>query len=210
MGTEDFIGDMDFKVAGTREGITAIQLDTKVGGLTMEIIHNTIAQAHTGRNELLEVMLETIPTHRAQLSEFAPKMAVIKINPDKVKMVIGKGGEMIDKIIEAAGGVKIDFEDDGTCYITDMSQANIDKAIQLIKDIAEDLPLNTPIEAVIAKVEEFGFFVDLPKKQGGLVHISQLGEAGKSIHANFKVGQKINVLLLGTDDKGRLKLKLSS
>lgn len=210
MGTEDFIGDMDFKVAGTREGITAIQLDTKVGGLTMEIIHNTIAQAHTGRNEILEIMLETIPTHRAQLSEFAPKMAVIKINPDKVKMVIGKGGEMIDKIIEAAGGVKIDFEDDGTCYITDMNQANIDKAIQLIKDIAEDLPLNTPIEATIAKVEEFGFFVDLPKKQGGLVHISQLGEAGKAIHANFKIGQKINVLLLGSDDKGRLKLKLAS
>lgn len=210
MGTEDFIGDMDFKVAGTREGITAIQLDTKVGGLTMEIIHNTIAQAHTGRNEILEVMLETIPTHRAQLSEFAPKMAVIKINPDKVKMVIGKGGEMIDKIIEAAGGVKIDFEDDGTCYITDMNQANIDKAIQLIKDIAEDLPLNTPIEAVIAKVEEFGFFVDLPKKQGGLVHISQLGEAGKAIHSNFKAGQKVNIILLGTDDKGRLKLKLAS
>jgi polyribonucleotide nucleotidyltransferase len=91
MGTEDFIGDMDFKVAGTRDGITAIQLDTKVGGLTMEIIHNTIDLAHTGRNEIMDVMLETIPTHRPQLSPYAPKMVVFKINPDKVKMVIGKG-----------------------------------------------------------------------------------------------------------------------
>lgn len=155
MGTEDFIGDMDFKVAGTRDGITAIQLDTKVGGLTMEIIHNTIDLAHTGRNEIMDVMLETIPTHRSQLSPYAPKMVVFKINPDKVKMVIGKGGEMIDKIIELSGGVKIDFEDDGTCYVAHMDQDKIDKAIELIKDIAEDLPLNTVIEGKIAKVEAF-------------------------------------------------------
>lgn len=155
MGTEDFIGDMDFKVAGTRDGITAIQLDTKVGGLTMEIIHNTIDLAHTGRNEIMDVMLETIPTHRPQLSPYAPKMVVFKINPDKVKMVIGKGGEMIDKIIELSGGVKIDFEDDGTCYVAHMDQDKIDKAIELIKDIAEDLPLNTVIEGKIAKVEAF-------------------------------------------------------
>lgn len=146
MGTEDFVGDMDFKVAGTKDGITAIQLDTKLGGLTMEIIHDTIKFAHIGRNEIMEVMLETIPAPRAQLSPYAPKMAVIKINPDKVKMVIGKGGEMIDKIIEQSGGVKIDFEDDGTCYIAHMDQDKIDMAIKLIKDIAEDLPLNTVIE----------------------------------------------------------------
>lgn len=211
MGTEDFIGDMDFKVAGTRDGITAIQLDTKVGGLTMEIIHNTIDLAHTGRNEILDVMLETIPTHRPQLSPYAPKMVVIKINPDKVKMVIGKGGEMIDKIIELSGGVKIDFEDDGTCYIAHMDQDKIDKAIQLIKDIAEDLPLNTPISGVIAKVEAFGFFVDLPKKQSGLIHVSQLGELGKpTVSAHFKPGQTVSVIATGTDDKGRLQLKMAS
>lgn len=155
MGTEDFVGDMDFKVAGTRDGITAIQLDTKVGGLTPQIITETIALAHTGRNEILEVMLETIATPRAELSPYAPKMAVITINPDKVKMVIGKGGEMIDKIIELSGGVKIDFEDDGTCYIAHTDQDKIDLAIKLIKDIAEDLPLNTPIVGTIAKVEAF-------------------------------------------------------
>ena len=211
MGTEDFIGDMDFKVAGTRDGITAIQLDTKVGGLTMEIIQQTIALAHTGRNEILDVMLETIPTHRPQLSPYAPKMVVIKINPDKVKMVIGKGGEMIDKIIELSGGVKIDFEDDGTCYIAHMDQDKIDKAIQLIKDIAEDLPLNTPISGVIAKVEAFGFFVDLPKKQSGLIHVSQLGELGKpTVSAHFKPGQTVSVIATGTDDKGRLQLKMAS
>ena len=211
MGTEDFIGDMDFKVAGTRDGITAIQLDTKVGGLTMEIIHNTIDLAHTGRNEILDVMLETIPTHRPQLSPYAPKMVVFKINPDKVKMVIGKGGEMIDKIIELSGGVKIDFEDDGTCYVAHMDQDKIDKAIELIKEIAEDLPLNTVIEGKIAKVEAFGFFVDLPKKQSGLIHVSQLGELGKpTVSAHFKPGQTVKVIATGTDDKGRLQLKMAS
>lgn len=202
---------MDFKVAGTKSGITAIQLDTKVGGLTMDIIHNTIDLAHTGRDEIMEVMLETIPTHRSQLSPYAPKMVVIKINPDKVKMVIGKGGEMIDKIIELSGGVKIDFEDDGTCYIAHMDQDKIDKAIELIKEIAEDLPLNTVIEGKIVKVEAFGFFVDLPKKQSGLIHVSQLGELAKpTVTAHFKPGQTVKVIATGIDDKGRLQLKMAS
>lgn len=209
MGTEDFVGDMDFKVAGTRYGITAIQLDTKLTGLTQEIIRETISRAHTGRNEILEVMLETIAQPREQLSPYAPKMAVIKINPDKVKVVIGKGGEMIDKIIEQSGGVKIDFEDDGTCYIAHMDQEKIDLAIQLIKDIAEDLPLNTPIQWVVGKVEAFGFFVDLPKKQSGLIHISQLWDRAKpSVSANFKPWQHVTVICTGVDDKGRLQLKL--
>ena len=211
MGTEDFIGDMDFKVAGTRDGITAIQLDTKVGGLTMEIIHNTIDLAHTGRNEILDVMLETIPTYRPQLSPYAPKMVVIKINPDKVKMVIGKWWEMIDKIIELSWWVKIDFEDDGTCYIAHMDQDKIDKAIELIKEIAEDLPLNTVIEGKIAKVEAFWFFVDLPKKQSWLIHVSQLGELWKpTVSAHFKPWQIVKVIATGTDEKGRLQLKMAS
>ena len=202
MGTEDFVGDMDFKVAGTKSGITAIQLDTKVAGLTQEIIQQTIALAHTGRDEILEVMLETIAQPRKELSPYAPKMEVIKIHPDKVKLVIGKGGETIDKIIEQAGGVKIDFEDDGTCYIAHTDQEKINIAIQLIKDIAEDLPLNTPIEGKIAKVEAFGFFVDLPKRQSGLIHVSQLGERAKpSVSSNFKPGQVISVIATGTDDK---------
>lgn len=211
MGTEDFIGDMDFKVAGTKAGITAIQLDTKLGGLTMDIVHQTIDLAHTGRDEIMDVMLETIATPRTELSPYAPKMVVIKINPDKVKMVIGKWGEMIDKIIELSGGVKIDFEDDGTCYIAHMDQDKINKAIELIKEIAEDLPLNTPISGTIAKVEAFGFFVDLPKKQSGLIHVSQLGERGKpSVSANFKVGEQVNVIATGTDDKWRLQLKMAA
>ncbi len=154
----------------------------------MDIVHQTIDLAYTGRNEIMDVMLETIAEPRKELSPYAPKLVVFKINPEKVKMVIGKGGEMIDKIIELAGGVKIDFEDDGTCYVAHMDQDKIDKAIELIKEIAEDLPLNTPIEGKIAKTEAFGFFVDLPKKQSGLIHVSQLGELSKpSISANFKV-----------------------
>ncbi len=210
MGTEDFVGDMDFKVAGTRDGITAIQLDTKVGGLTQQIITETIALAHTGRNEILEVMLETISEPRTELSPYAPKMVVIKINPDKVKLVIGKGGETIDKIIEQSGWVKIDFEDDGTCYIAHTDQSKIDIAVKLIKDIAEDLPLHTVIEGKIAKIEAFGFFVDLPKRQSGLIHVSQLGERAKpSIGSNFKLGEQVNIIATGIDDKGRLQLKLA-
>lgn len=210
MGLEDFMGDMDFKVAGTRDGITAIQLDTKLQWLSYEIIKETIAQAHIGRNEILWVMLETISEPRKELSPYAPKMAVIQVAPDKVKLVIGKWGEMIDKIIEEAGGVKIDFDDDGTCYIAHTDQTMIDCAITLIKDIAEDLPLNTPVEWVVSKVEKYGFFIDLPKKESWLVHISQLGKLSKpSVDVHFKEGQKVMIIATGRDSQGRLQLKLA-
>lgn len=211
MGTEDFMGDMDFKVAGTSTGITAIQLDTKVKWLSLSIIKETIARAHTARNEILEIMLDTIAEPRSTLSPYAPKLSVIKIDPDKVKLVIGKWGETIDKIIEASGGVKIDFEEDGTCYIAHTDQEKIDHAIALIRDIADDLPLHTPITWTIAKVEKFWFFIDLPKRESWLVHTSQLGELAKpSVEANFKQGQEIKVIVSGKDDKWRLKLSLAS
>lgn len=135
MGTEDFTGDMDFKVAGTKNGITAIQLDIKIKGLTLAIVKETITQANIGRNEILDFMLETLPAPRANLSTYAPKIVSFTIPSEKVKSVIGKGGETIDEII-AETGVKIDFEDDGTCFITSRDQEMIDKAKAIILDIA--------------------------------------------------------------------------
>lgn len=165
-GTEDFTGDMDFKVAGTSAGITAIQLDTKIPGLTPQIIRETIQQAHVGRDQILEFMAQTIATPRPALSPYAPKVVTFMINPEKIREVIGKGGEMIDKIILQAGGkVKIDFEDDGTVYISEVSQEAIDMAIRLIKDIADDLPLNTPLTGKITRVEAYGVFVELGKNK---------------------------------------------
>jgi polyribonucleotide nucleotidyltransferase len=139
MGTEDFIGDMDFKVAGTREGITAIQLDTKLKGIPLSIVFETIDQAFTGYNEIMDVMLEKLPAPRPTVGKYAPKIHVFQVDPEKIKDVIGKGGEVINKIIEQCEGIKIDFEDDGTCYLTHPDQAMIDKAKGLIMEIVTDL-----------------------------------------------------------------------
>jgi polyribonucleotide nucleotidyltransferase len=135
MGTEDFIGDMDFKVAGTSRGITAIQLDTKIKGLSLDMIYETISRANEGRGEILDFMLETLPAPRESMSEYAPKIVSFQIPADKVKSVIGKGGETIDAII-AETGVKIDFENDGSCFITSKDQPMIDKAKEIIMMIA--------------------------------------------------------------------------
>ena len=139
MGTEDFIGDMDFKVAGTREGINAIQLDTKLKGIPLSIVFETIDQAFVGYNEIMDVMLETLPAPRDHVAEYAPKIEVFTIDPEKIKDVIGKGGDMINKIIEECDNIKIDFEDDGTCFLTHADQAIIDKAKAMILEIATDL-----------------------------------------------------------------------
>ncbi|HMT01008.1 MAG TPA: polyribonucleotide nucleotidyltransferase, partial [Candidatus Absconditabacterales bacterium] len=208
MGTEDFTGDMDFKVAGTTKGITAIQLDIKIKGITMEIIKKTITQANTARAEILSFMLETIPTSRPNLSEFAPKIEVITIKPEKVKIVIGKGGETIDEII-AQTNVKIDFEDDGTCYIASTNQEMINKAKDLILEIANGPQINKRYEGKISRVETYGVFVNLSKFSSGLCHIKNLGPTitPGNIATEFKVGDTIKVIVTEIDREGRINLK---
>ena len=208
MGTEDFTGDMDYKVAGTKNGITAIQLDTKVKGITLEIAQEVIDRAFDGYNEILDFMLQTISAPKEQMSQYAPKIIKIMVPITKIKDVIGKWGEVINKIIEESGGVKIDFEDDGSCFITDKDQEKIDKAIEMIKDITEDLEVGKIYEGVISRVENYGVFVDLPKKKSALCHVSKLGPTFiKDPSQAFKVWDKMNVKLLSVDEKGRLNVE---
>ena len=211
MGTEDFTGDMDFKVAGTKEGINAIQLDTKLKGLPLNIVHETIDRASAGYKEIMDFMLQTIAEPRAQVKEYAPKIHVFSIKPEKIKDVIGKGGEMIDKIIEQCDNIKIDFEDDGTCFLTHSNQAIIEKAKNLILEIATDLEVGQSFEAKVVRIADFGLFVQLPKGKQGLCHVSNLGQKyPDGLDKHFKLGDLINVTIsnIGQDWKIAVKRKL--
>ena len=211
MGTEDFTGDMDFKVAGTKEGINAIQLDTKLKGLTLQIIHETIDRASKWYKEIMDFMLETIGQPREAVKEYAPKIHVFKINPEKIKEVIGKGGEVIDKIIEQCDNIKIDFEDDGTCFLTHSKQEIIEKAKNLIMEIATDLEVGQVFDAKVVRVEAYGLFVQLPKGKQGLCHVSNLGQKfTDGLDKHFKVGDMIHVVIsqIGQDGKIAVKRKL--
>ena len=212
MGTEDFTGDMDFKVAGTKEGINAIQLDTKLKGLPLTIVHETIDRASAGYKEIMDFMLQTIAEPRAQVKEYAPKIHVFSIKPEKIKEVIGKGGEMIDKIIEQCDNIKIDFEDDGTCFLTHSNQAIIEKAKNLILEIATDLEVGQSFEAKVVRITDFGLFVQLPKGKQGLCHVSNLGQKyPDGLDKHFKLGDLINVTIsnIGQDWKIAVKRKLA-
>ncbi len=205
MATEDFTGDMDFKVAGTKDGITAIQLDTKLKGITMDIVHETIDRACEWYNEIMEVMLQTISIPRSTVWQYAPKIKIIHINPDKVREVIGKGGDVINGIIEKNPGVKIDFEDDGTCYIGHRDQSVIDTVVDIILEIAADLEVGQEFDAKIKRIEDYGLFVELPKKKMWLCHVSNLGQRYTTpLTAHFKLGEVIKVKIKGIDPDGKV------
>jgi len=205
---EDFVWDMDFKVAGTKDWITAIQLDTKLKWLTMQIVHETISRAFEWYKEIMDFMLKTISEPRLELSEFAPKVVSIKVPVEKIKDVIWKWWEVIDKIIEKSGGVKIDFEEDWTCYIAHSNQKLIDTAIELIKEIVEDLEVNKEYQWKIARIEDYGLFVDLPKGKSWLCHISRLWPTfSGNISSSFKIGDIIKVKVTGIDEKWRINLQ---
>jgi len=206
-GLEDHEGDMDFKVAGTKDGICALQMDIKISGITKGILTEALDQAKEARMEILDNMTGAIKEARSEMSKYAPKLMQMKIKPEQIKMVIGKGGETIDKIIEEAGGVKIDIEEDGrvVIYHTDIDKINV--AMEMIKNLTKEVETGKIYTVKVVKVEAFGAFVELWKGTEGLVHISQLDSKRTEKTSDVvSVGDEILVKSLGYDNKGRLNL----
>ncbi|MBU9714505.1 polyribonucleotide nucleotidyltransferase [Evansella tamaricis] len=205
-GMEDALGDMDFKVAGTSKGITAIQMDIKIAGINQEILEQALAQAKDGRLKILESMLSAIPEHRKELSQYAPKILTMKINPDKIRDVIGPSGKMINQIIEDTG-VKIDIEQDGTVYIGSTEQEMNLKAKQIIEDIIREVEVGQTYLGKVKRIEKFGCFVELFKGKDGLVHISQLAkERVNKVEDVVSIGDEIMVKVTEIDNQGRVNL----
>ena len=215
-GLEDHLGDMDFKVAGTRNGICALQMDIKIKGITREILKEALEQAKKARMQILDVIEAQIPEPRKEVSKYAPKTLTFTIDPNKIKDVIGKGGEMITKIICEASGVtsvtdinavKVDLEDDGRVIIYHTDKETIEKTANMIKDIVKEVEEGKVYTGKVVKVEDFGCFVELWPGCEGLVHVSQLDEKRVEKPSDIvKVGDEIIVKSLGFDKKGRLNL----
>ena len=215
-GMEDHLGDMDFKVAGTKDGVCALQMDIKIKGITKEILKEALEQAKKARLEVLNVMLEAIPEPRKEVSKYAPKVMTFMINPDKIKDVIGKGGDMITKIILESShvnsvndinAVKVDLEDDGRVVIYHTDKDIIDETARRIKDVVREVEDGKIYTGKVVKVEDFGCFVELWPGCEGLVHVSQLDVKRVDKPSDMvKVGDEILVKSLGYDKKGRLNL----
>ncbi|UIJ64757.1 polyribonucleotide nucleotidyltransferase [Bacillus cereus] len=205
-GMEDHLGDMDFKVAGTAQGVTALQMDIKIDGLSREILEEALQQAKVGRVHILNHMLSVIPEPRTELSAYAPKIITMTINPDKIRDVIGPSGKQINKIIEETG-VKIDIEQDGTVFISSINQEMNDKTKKIIEDIVREVQVGEIYEGKVKRVEKFGAFVELFSGKDGLVHISELAlERVGKVEDVVKIGDVITVKVIEIDKQGRVNL----
>ena len=215
-GMEDHLGDMDFKVAGTKNGICALQMDIKIKGITKEILKEALYQAKEARLEILDVITNTIKEPRKEVSKYAPKTLSFTIDPEKIKDVIGRGGEMITKIIletsnvksvNDVNAVKVDLEDDGTVIIYHTDKEIIEETARKIKDIVREVETGKIYTGKVVKVEDFGCFVELWPGCEGLVHVSQLDTKRVEKPSDLvKVGDEILVKSQGYDKKGRLNL----
>ena len=209
-GLEDHFGDMDFKVAGTREGITALQMDIKIEGITPQILKEALAQAKKARFEILDLIEATIPAPRTHLAPTAPKIDTIKIDVDKIKVVIGKGGETIDKIIEETA-VKIDIDDEGNVSIYSSDQAAIDRAKEIIAGLVREAKVGEVYHAKVVRIEKFGAFVNLFDKTDALVHISEIAwTRTANVSDVLEVGDEVDVKVIKVDDKGRVDASMKA
>lgn len=203
---EDFYGDMDFKVAGTREGVTAIQVDTKLHGLSREIVAGALTMAKVARNQILDAFAEVIPEPRESLSEYAPRVFVVEISPDKIGDIIGPGGKVIKKI-EAETGAKLDIEQDGHVYITSLDAAGGERAKKIIEDITREVKVGEVYTGRVNRVEAFGAFVEILPNRDGLVHISQLSrERVNRTEDVCNIGDELEVKVLEIGDDGKIRL----
>ena len=206
LGDEDHLGDMDFKVAGTEEGITALQMDIKINEIDEDILKRALSQAREGRIHILGKMQETMKEPRSKLSEFAPRITSIKINPEKIKDVIGPGGKVIKGII-ADTGVKMDVDDSGTVNIFSSDAEAADKALQIVKDITREPEIGEVYTGTVKKIMDFGAFVEILPRVDGLVHISQLeNHRVENVRDVLKEGDTVKVKVIDIDRQGRIKL----
>ena len=210
LGDEDHLGDMDFKVAGTRDGITALQMDIKIDGITREIMSSALDQALEGRLHILDEMAKTISTPRAEMSEFAPRIISIKIDPEKIRDVIGKGGATIRSITEETGA-SIDINDDGTIKIASVDQAAGVEARKRIEQITADVEVGQIYEGRVNKLMDFGAFVNILPGRDGLVHISQISEERvEKVSDKLTEGEVVKVKVLEVDKQGRIRLSMKA
>jgi polyribonucleotide nucleotidyltransferase len=205
-GVEDHLGDMDFKVAGTERGITALQMDIKITSITQEIMKVALEQAKEGRIHILGIMKQAVPGPRQELSDFAPRVIKMKINPDKIREVIGKGGSVIQALTRETG-TTIDIEDDGTISIACLSQEAGEAAVARIKAITAEVEVGKVYEGPVLRLLDFGAIIQLLPGKDGLLHISQIAhERVNAVSDYLKEGQIVKVKVLEADDKGRVRL----
>jgi polyribonucleotide nucleotidyltransferase len=208
LGDEDHLGDMDFKVAGTERGVTSLQMDIKISGITEEIMRIALGQAKEGRLHILGEMGKALNQHRAELGEHAPRIEVLQIPTDKIREVIGTGGKVIREIVEKTGA-KINVEDDGTVKVASAKAESIKAAINWIKSIVSEPEVGHIYDGTVVKVMDFGAFVNFFGTKDGLVHISQLApQRVQKTTDVVKEGDKVKVKLLGFDDRGKVRLSM--
>jgi polyribonucleotide nucleotidyltransferase len=208
LGDEDHLGDMDFKVAGTAAGITALQMDIKIQGITEEIMEIALEQAHTARNHILDEMNKVISTARETVSDNAPAMAMIKIDTDKIRDVIGKGGAVIRGITEETGA-SVDIDDDGNVRIYGEDADSRDAALEMVNAITAEAEVGRIYNGKVARIVDFGAFVTILPGKDGLVHISQISqERVENVNEHLEEGQDVLVKVLDTDARGRIKLSI--
>jgi len=206
---EDGRGGMDFKLAGTSEGITAVQLDTKTHGLTMDIVRETVTQAKVARLQILERMQAVITAPRADLSAYAPRIVTIHINPEKIRDVIGPGGKVINEIIEKTGVTSIDIEQDGTVFICAVNKDGMEKAVDWVKSITREVVVGEVYDGKVTRLMDFGAFVEILPRQEGLVHISELAPYRVNAVSDIvKIGQAVKVKVIEIDDLKRVNLSM--
>ncbi|HMN19288.1 MAG TPA: polyribonucleotide nucleotidyltransferase [Candidatus Moranbacteria bacterium] len=209
-GLEDHYGDMDFKVAGTTEGITALQMDVKVDGITVDMLRSVLQQSHENRLHILQAMLAELPTPRENMSQYAPRIIIMKINPDKIRNVIGTGGKVINEIIDETG-VEIDIEDDGSVFITSPDEASALKAQQWIKNLTHEVKAGELFNARVTRIMNFGAFAEILPGQEGLIHISELADRRvEKVEDIVKIGDIVPVKVRNIDEQGRINLSMKA
>jgi polyribonucleotide nucleotidyltransferase len=206
LGVEDHLGDMDFKVTGTREGVTAFQMDTKIGGISFEVLSQALERAQAGRLHILDIMADTLPRPRAEMSPFAPRIIILNINPDKIREVIGPGGKIIKRITEETG-TQIDIEDSGEVRIAAVNSEGGRRAEELIRNITEDPEPGRVYQGKVRSVVTFGAFVEIVPGRDGLLHISEIDHKRIARTEDvLNVGDTVMVKVIGVDRDGKIKL----